>query len=155
MEECLEKEQRKQYAREYYLKNRQKLIENSRQYRMNNRKKCNDYQKKWERDNPNRTGMLKRKCDYQKQRNKKIREKFIEMYGGKCSCCGESDVIFLTMDHINNDGNKRRGKYGCNNLKEYSLAIKEYRPDMFQVLCYNCNHAKHLNGGECPHKLKS
>ena len=31
-------------------------------------------------------------------------------YGNICSCCGESDYMFLTIDHINNDGHKQRRK---------------------------------------------
>lgn len=79
-------------------------------------------------------------------------------YGNKCSCCGESNPIFLTIDHVNNDGYKIRPR----NLKGYSQSafsghyykqiIKANFPDTLQLLCWNCNCGKNRNGGICPHK---
>ena len=74
-------------------------------------------------------------------------------YGGipqKCSCCGESEVKFLTIDHVNNDGAKHR-KEIVGNLTQWLL--KNGLPEGFQILCYNCNCAKGFFG-TCPHKQK-
>ena len=30
----------------------------------------------------------------------RIREEMLEAYGRKCACCGETNSIFLTLDHI-------------------------------------------------------
>lgn len=100
-----------------------------------------------------RPEIKERRQTQQKSRNKQLRSRFFEMDGNKCACpnCPETNHVFFSLDHVQNDGNKRREKYGNNNLKEYREAVKEYRPDLFQILCYNCNHAKHLNGGKCPH----
>lgn len=77
--------------------------------------------------------------------------------GWQCTCCGESHPLFLTLDHINNDGAKHRKrfkeKYNTRNTELlYREARREGWPkDKYQVLCINCNFAKgHF--GECPHK---
>lgn len=45
----------------------------------------------------------------------RLRNEVIIHYGGdppKCACCGEDNIGFLTLDHINNDGNKDRQLHG-------------------------------------------
>lgn len=79
--------------------------------------------------------------------------KFISMYGGECSCCGQTDPRFLTLDHIGSDGNEHRKDLACNQIM--TLAIRHFDPNRYQVLCYNCNCGKSTNGGICPHKDKS
>lgn len=77
-----------------------------------------------------------------------VKEKFLKMYGSKCTCCGELDVRFLTIEHILGQvGKKKQGSH-----RSYNHAIKEYRPDLYEILCYNCNCAKFRNGGICPHR---
>lgn len=78
-----------------------------------------------------------------------LRNKFFEMYGCQCMCCGEKEKAFLVLDHIENDGCEHRKEVG-NSLNIYRDAIKKYRPDRFQVLCFNCNMAKQTLG-QCPH----
>jgi hypothetical protein len=78
------------------------------------------------------------------------RAEVIAHYGGKCACCGETELKFLSIDHIDGGGNQHR--------KETSLTMSEWVwangfPDGFQVLCYNCNMAKALYGS-CPHQDK-
>lgn len=65
-----------------------------------------------------------------------------------CACCGEANIVFLTIDHINGGGGAHRRQIGKN---FYWWLIKNEFPDGFQVLCYNCNMAKR-DGAECPHK---
>src|SRR5688572_22754686 len=44
---------------------------------------------------------------------KKLKDQVYAAYGGyKCSCCGETEPSFLTLDHINNDGNQYRRDVG-------------------------------------------
>lgn len=72
-------------------------------------------------------------------------------YGGRlCSCCGESNIVFLTIDHLDNNGSKHR--------KEITTTIFRWLrnnnyPKGFQVLCWNCNLGKYYCKGTCPHKL--
>lgn len=81
----------------------------------------------------------------------KNKEKVIKFYGGVCVCCGESNIGFLTIDHINNDGAKQRALPG--NRSTYVRAIRDNYPDDLQVMCWNCNCGRHWNGGVCPHKM--
>lgn len=68
----------------------------------------------------------------------------------KCSCCDESEYDFLTIDHIENNGNEHRRVIG-NNL--YNWLIQHNFPEGFDVLCMNCNHGKSKHNGVCPHNI--
>jgi len=82
-----------------------------------------------------------------------LKEKLFNMYGRYCYCCGQSEPGFLTLDHVKNDGYKDRKTEGLSSHAIYRKAIKHYRPDIYCILCYNCNLAKaHL--GICPHTTK-
>jgi hypothetical protein len=89
-------------------------------------------------------------ADMKRHRTKIVLD-VINAYGGKCACCGETNLMFLTLDHVNNDGKEYR-KHSKDRYKEYRRAIEDNYPDNLQVLCYNCNCGKSRNGGICPHK---
>jgi hypothetical protein len=78
-----------------------------------------------------------------------------EHYGAKCKCCGETETTFLTIDHINNDGNiaRRTDKTGGSNF--YRVLARKIQdgeaPTDLQILCRNCNWGKNVNSGICPH----
>lgn len=76
----------------------------------------------------------------------------INHYGGKCVCpkCAIADVRFLTIDHINNDGNLHRKHIG-NKIVFYQWLKNNKYPEGFQVMCFNCNCGRNINGGICPH----
>lgn len=81
----------------------------------------------------------------------------IDAYGGRCACCGLADRRFLTIDHINNDGHEDRRRNGYRGGYTFYRSLKAdgfARKDV-QVLCYNCNNGKRLNGGVCPHQADS
>ena len=88
------------------------------------------------------------------------RHRAMMAYGGyRCACCGETEPMFLSLDHVHNDGADHRREMGYEegNGKGASSAIlswlkKNNYPPGFQVLCMNCNHGKARNGGICPHK---
>lgn len=92
--------------------------------------------------------------DY-KKRYEKIRAQnridVIDHYGGKCVCCGETELHFLAIDHPNNDGGDERKKVGAGS-SFYAWLIRNDLPDGYVVLCHNCNFGRHLNGGICPHQ---
>ena len=70
-----------------------------------------------------------------------------------CSCCGETEFGFLTIDHVNGGGLKHRRtikKKGGTSF--YNWLRKSGFPNGFQVLCYNCNCSKGALG-ECPHEI--
>jgi hypothetical protein len=94
--------------------------------------------------------------DYLPDKTKEIRERNKDLcfaaYGGAvCACCGETTRKFLTFDHINNDGAAhRKSDPSAGNLVNW-LKTNDF-PEGFQVLCFNCNYGKKVNGGICPHK---
>ena len=119
------KERDKEYSKKYRIEHRDEYLARSKTYREENKEKNHAYGKK---------------------HALKIKTKFIEMYGGKCTCCSEEQIEFLTLDHIDYC-TKGKGETGN---KAYMKALREYRPDLYQVLCYNCNCAR--RHGVCPHK---
>lgn len=91
----------------------------------------------------------------QKQYRLSIRNIVLVKYGGECKCCGENNLVFLTIDHINQDGAKERKElYGSNTGASHRWFLKLKREKLredLRVLCYNCNNASfHL--GCCPHE---
>ena len=102
--------------------------------------------------------LLCRDC-HQSRKHRIEKAKAIEAYGRKCSCCGESNIAFLTLDHVHNDGAAHRRElkekhgYDPRGIRFYAiLRSKGYPQDgRLQVLCWNCNCAKQFYGG-CPHK---
>ena len=82
---------------------------------------------------------------------RRLKAKVIAAYGGKCECCGESEPAFLTIDHVNNNGSEHRKSIGSNRI--YGWLEKHGFPrDGFQLLCFNCNCGRRINGGICPHQ---
>ena len=120
---------KKEYFRQYYLKNRDKLLESwrIRYYSSDEKKKEIN------------------KCQAESRR--RARRKVIQHYGNKCACCGEERYEFLSIDHINGGG-KKMGIYG-DKLRWY--IIRNKFPDEFRILCHNCNQALGAYG-YCPHK---
>jgi hypothetical protein len=56
------------------------------------------------------------------------------------------------VDHVENDGYKYRGKNKNVHSNIYAWLIRNNFPSGFQLLCANCNLAKHRNKGVCPHR---
>lgn len=71
-----------------------------------------------------------------------------------CQCCGEKELVFLTLDHVNDDGCEHRRTIGNNGRSIHIWAKKNDYPNSLQVLCHNCNWARHVLGC-CPHQMSS
>lgn len=69
----------------------------------------------------------------------------------KCACCGERQLEFLSIDHVNGGGTKHRKKIGNKNI--YLWIVQNSYPDGFRVLCHNCNQAFGFFG-YCPHQKR-
>jgi hypothetical protein len=90
---------------------------------------------------------------YAKTHHQKLKDMCYKAYGGyKCACphCSEVNPQFLTLDHTRNDGAELRKVHGDGNVF-YRWLVKNGFPSIVQVLCYNCNCGKNVNGGVCPH----
>lgn len=58
----------------------------------------------------------------------------------ECTCCGELEVKFLCIDHIDGGGTIHRKEMGTSNIVPWLR--KNGYPEGFQTLCHNCNMAK-------------
>ena len=84
-----------------------------------------------------------------------VRAEALRAYGGDspaCSCCGESEPIFLALDHIDGGGGKERAQTGGGGW--YTWLKRNNYPPGLRLLCHNCNFGRQINGGECPHEVK-
>ena len=120
------RENKKKVDHAYYKKNKEKHINQSRAWA---KKKGRAYCR-----------------ELQKRSTKKRTEDLYKLMGGKCVCCGIDDSIYFSIDHVNNDGYLERK----NGKAKKKLTISRYleAPERFQLLCANCNWAKHVNGGK-------
>jgi len=85
-----------------------------------------------------------------KARRAQRRMEMIRLLGGKCACCGETEPIFLCLDHIKKGGRREYEKAGGPH-GVWRRAIAEGLPkDKYRLLCWNCNSALGLFG-YCPH----
>ena len=127
-------------------KRRESWRKSSQEYRLTHADECKEYGKDWVK-------LHKEKVNYNiSAYRKKLKNEAIRFYGGKCACCGENHEIFLTIDHINGNGNKHRKELG-NQKIYYWLKVHKY-PSGFRVLCMNCNWARGVFG-YCPHERKA
>jgi hypothetical protein len=125
------------------------------------------YHKKWKKENPdkaksqwkkyyaeNRESILERI----KRDTKRMKDIIYGHYGGyKCSCKGctfsDPNPAFYTLDHIENNGAEFRKSHSFKTgVSFYRWVIRNCFPTDLQVLCWNCNCAKNMNGGVCPHQ---
>jgi hypothetical protein len=124
-------EKKSRRAKEWYLANRERALESQRLYKEKNREHV----------------LAVKRAFYARQRSE-----MIVRLGGKCACCGITEQRFLSVDHINGDGNSDRKMFG----RQARQAVKASGFDRakYQVLCHNCNLAKGFYG-QCPHKEMS
>lgn len=149
------------YQQEYAKKDKERHAGYSRNYRA---RMGDEYRQKMQRRRgemlaqmtPEQQAEFRRKeCEKSARLNAILRQQVLNAYGGfKCNCCGESEPLFLTIDHVENDGAEMRknGVHSRGGTQFYQWLRKNGFPDGFQVLCMNCNLGKHRNGGVCPHK---
>ncbi len=126
------------HCRRYYKK-----------YREEHRSERNKYKKLYCTQNPDKV----RRWRLTKYR--KLRDEVYAHYGGYiCACCGETTREFLTIDHIDGNGNEHRRSIGIGKAgsKFYYWLKKNNYPSGFQILCFNCNCGRERNKGICPHK---
>lgn len=96
---------------------------------------------------------LKVECETTKRAQRRARlEAFLHYGGPVCVCCGETELSFLAFDHINGNGAAHRRSVGAGGRMINWMKRNGY-PKIFQVLCHNCNCAKHYLG-ECPHQTE-
>lgn len=85
-----------------------------------------------------------------KREHDRLRRQVIAGYGGRCACCGNDYLPHLTLDHLNGGGAEERRALTGRGI--YRRLRREGFPPGYQVLCWNCNAAKH-HLGECGCKV--
>lgn len=144
----LTREEQLAQKRDYYARNREQIREKAARYREANREKVCDYSRSRYHADPEAARERGR------QRNRKNKEAAFAAYGGaRCACCGESGLAFLTIDHINGCTKEQRKREGLGS-QFYVWLKKNSYPMGYQVLCFNCNMGRQVNGGVCPHKVQ-
>jgi hypothetical protein len=126
-------ERRRAYQRDYYLRNRERIHAKLQ---------------------ANRDERLTRRRVQSKGINRRLKLRVYEAYGNRCVCCGEDNLGFLSIDHVNGGGRAHRQEVG-GGVQLWRLIIKAGFPDDFRLLCYNCNLGRYHNGGICPHKSQA
>ena len=120
-------------AKTYHETNRERMILKMRSYRQRNLEK-----------------LRLQSREYYRWARPKRKAEVLAAYGNKCACCGESAPVFLTIDHINNEGAAERKATRTTGSTFYAWLQRRGYPPGYQVLCWNCNWAK--SHGGCPHK---
>ena len=159
---CKNLQKRLAYNRSWRKRNPQKVKEYNRKFNIKHPWWTRNYYhqekwKKWQEEYSKKYYQLNKQQirERTKQRNRRIKMECLIAYGGnppKCVCCGEAILEFLTIDHVNEDGNKMRMVHGTGN-SFHGWLIKNNFPKGFQILCFNCNCAKGFFG-YCPHQKK-
>lgn len=139
----------KDIAARWRKDNPEKKKEQDRLHHQRNRDKRLAARREYYRSDPERWKAKER------DRQQALKHEAFQAYGGyRCSCCGEEEPMFLCLDHVNNDGNQHRREIGGAERLYQWLRVNDYPRGLLQVLCFNCNQGKRLNGGTCPHQGK-
>lgn len=91
----------------------------------------------------------KRSARYERKRRVVLKQSIVNILGGCCAICGETDLRVLTLHHPNGDGAQHRAQYGGRTLPLYRDLLKtsmdkwEYE---IECRCFNCNIAEEWNG---------
>jgi hypothetical protein len=74
---------------------------------------------------------------YDRKHRLSIKTLAINTYGnGKCSLCNETDIVCLSIDHINGGGRQHRREIG--DIYLYLKRNKYPDKDKYRILCINC-----------------
>lgn len=121
---------KKKRSKEYYQAHK----EERRAYYLAHREKAIAFQREWRKTHPPST---KQRMIW-KERYPVLRQRLLQLLGGKCVHCGFSDPRALQVDHLNGGGTKEIRTIGAWGV--YRRALKH--PKEYQLLCANCNWIK-------------
>ena len=133
------------YRRERYLQYKDVIIKKVTEYKASNVEKVKKAKALYYATDGGKT---KRRVKVYKDATKL---KVISHYSNnmlKCNVCENSMYEHLTLDHLNNDGAEHRKKVIFNGNRHggnstYLWVIRNNYPDIFQILCMNCNYKKY------------
>jgi hypothetical protein len=121
------------------------------------RQNANDYQSRYRSEWIERPGKREQLRATGKRYRDRVRYECLVVYSQdppSCACCGEIELVFLTLDHVGGGGaeERRQGKHKGGTWQYLILRRKQYPPG-YRVLCWNCNAAFGMFG-ECPHQIE-
>jgi len=129
-----------EYQKSYYLKNREKFIENAVKQRLSG------YSKKYYQEH--KETMKRQSAKFLKDYFPRKRRELIEILGNKCIRCGFDDIRALQLDHINGGGLKEFKLIGNTQMYIKYHKNKDKLKQNLQVLCANCNWIKRYENNE-------
>ena len=157
----LKRQRNNEASARYRERNREKFNQRMRDWREANRDKDREHKREYRNrkianGTPEEVAAMRAAESAKTKRNQdRCRDEVYSAYGGyKCNCCNETERMFLSIDHVHNDGaeERRSGKYNGGGSAFYSWLCKNNFPLGYQVLCMNCQVGQHKNGGVCPHQ---
>lgn len=151
--DCLNK-----YSHELYLRNaeyRKRMCEYSKQYARSHPEATRRHVDQYAKTHPEAIRAYRKRYarehpEISARYNRSLRTDVMQAYGGKCTCCGETTIDFLTLDHINNNGAEHRRRVGESSVYT-DLRKRGYPQEGYRVLCWNCHMARGTFYG-CPHQ---
>ena len=75
---------------------------------------------------------------YDRDRHNRVKTAAFTTLGGVCVLCGEDELEFLTVDHVNGDGSEDRALRSRREIY-ISIVRDEAQRKKFRLLCRNCN----------------
>ena len=141
----LNKSQLKIYFKVYNLLNREKISSIKKAYRETHKEQFRKWQKSYWNKN-------KTKCKFSGDLSRlRLKQQLVRAYGGRCLCCGENRLQFLTLEHVNHNGSVHRKLFPGGRVY-YDLKRRGFPQEGYTILCWNCNCATKY-GKVCPHKM--
>jgi hypothetical protein len=159
--EELKRQRNREAAARYRDRNRELVNQRIRDWREANREKSRELSREWRNrklanGSPEEVAAMRASESARTKRSQTVcRDAVFTAYGGyKCACCGETEPMFLSIDHVHNNGavERKSGLYHGSGSAFYQWLRKNDFPSGYQVLCMNCQIGKHKNGGVCPHQ---
>jgi len=74
-------------------------------------------------------------------------------FGGHCTCCGESEPAFLTLDHVKGRGEAHRRELGVHDNLSILIQLRDAgwpQDGRYRLLCWCCQWGVQQSDG-CPH----
>ena len=160
-----------EYERQRYAANAEAIKERSRLYRERIRERLREQARNYHETNKVAIKARRRARGYRppplsaEQQSKKarqfrerltsVREEVLDHYGRTCACCGESESMFLQIDHVDGVTPEVRKLQGGGLKMCRWLKLNNF-PEGFRILCANCNHAMGRRDNPsriCPHQM--
>ena len=133
----MDKQQKRMYDNERYLRQKEEFLERDRQRRLLDPRKGIERAMHWTKKHPRGASIISARCQAKRKRDVLSHYSKGEL---KCAICGEIRIDCLSLDHINNDGQEHRKSIGRVNF--YRFIRQQGYPKGYQVLCMNCQWVK-------------